>query len=123
MYRNVCNFPLGQCPIIWKPDYNVRYEFVSDTGFPPPNNEAIFGHVEVYRWNKSVRSEFLKDIASAYALLPDKPIFTPHDPLDRKHEKFIRMCGFEPAPPLACLYDGRWHQVWKHEPTRNTNNA
>lgn len=109
--RRLCPFPIGQVPVVWRPDYQIRYEFVPETGFPPPYGEAIFGHVNVTTWNKTTRKALLADVDACMRLL-GLPVFVAHDPSDTKHLKFIKLLKFQRVQGLTCVYDDKDMEVW-----------
>ena len=110
-YRSVCPFPSGQVRVVWRPDYQLRFEYVPNTGFGPPYTEAVFGHVNVKRWNKTVRKNLLRDCDMTMKHL-GMPVFVAHDPSDTKHLKFIKLLKFQRVPDLTCVYDGKEQEVW-----------
>lgn len=114
-FTHLCPFPFGQVPVVWKRDYQIRYEFVPKTGFPPPYGEAIFGHVNVSRWNKTIRENLLRDVDACMKLL-GMPVLAAHNPKDLKHFKFLTLLKFHRVPDLFCTYDGIEQEVWIRYP-------
>jgi hypothetical protein len=55
---------------------------------------GTFAHCDMFKWNKSSRASFLKDW-NLVATTHGGPIYALHDFHDRKHNKWLFMCGFK----------------------------
>lgn len=63
---------------------------------------GTFAHCDMMNWNKTIRSRFLSHWGSVTAT-HGGPIYALHDFHDRKHEKFLKMCGFKRYKNLPSL--------------------
>lgn len=79
-------------PVIKTKDYVVLLEQHVDVG--------TLIHCDMYRWSKEIAKRFLRDLNILYQL-HGGPIHALHDSKDRKHEKFIKLCGFTKARDLG----------------------
>ena len=75
----------GKQPVITKKDYIVYLEFAF---------KMTFIHCDCFRWNKTVKTNLLKDLEKL-ASLRTEPLFAIHEIDDKKHLKFITMMGFK----------------------------
>jgi|LakMenE18May11ns_1017448.scaffolds.fasta_scaffold8114840_2 hypothetical protein len=71
-------------PVLVKKDYTIYFEYVDD---------FIAVHCDVYRWNKQVKKNWLRDSFYLFAL-QEKRIFAFVDKLNTKLYKFTKMNGF-----------------------------
>jgi hypothetical protein len=80
--------------VLKKKDYEVYFDYVLNE---VDNTEFIHGHMEVFKYSKTVKRQLVKDII-ALARLQELPIYVSWDIKDLKFLKFITMIGFVPAP-------------------------
>lgn len=72
-------------PVCIREEYTIMLEqHVSGT----------FAHCDVFKWNKTIKSRFLADWNTVTAT-HGGPIYALHDFHDRKHKKWLEMCGFK----------------------------
>lgn len=86
-YRRI---PVGRSlkvPVVTRSDYAIQFEHSDD---------KTFIHCAVFApWSKSVKEKLMADFETLKSLTSER-IYAAHDPLDLKHEKFLRMFGFKP---------------------------
>lgn len=72
-------------PVCITKDYTIKLE---------QHISGTFAHCDMLNWNKTVKCKFLAHWASVTAN-HGGPIYALHDLHDRKHQKFLEMCGFK----------------------------
>lgn len=72
-------------PVVQRPEYQILYEQYEN---------LTFVHCNVYKWTPSVKQKLIKD-ADVLVELHGGPIYTIHEPEDRKHFKFIELFDFK----------------------------
>ena len=78
---------LKKVPVVVRPEYTILYERVPG---------VTFVHCEVRKgWTKEVKARLKEDWRTLCSLISPEPIYALHDPEDLKHEKFLKMFGFE----------------------------
>lgn len=83
-------------PVLVKKDYTIYFEYVDD---------FIAVHVDVHRWNKKVKQNWLRDSFYLFAL-QEKRIFAFVDKLNTKLYKFTKMNGFNIFKDEVSTEDG-----------------
>lgn len=83
-------------PVLVKKDYTIYFEYVDD---------FIAVHCDVYRWNKEVKQNWLRDSFYLFAL-QEKRIFAFVDKLNTKLYKFTKMNGFNIFQDEVSTEDG-----------------
>lgn len=78
-------------PVCITPDFIIRFE---------QHLHATFAHCDVFRWNKEVRQR-LKESWHSVSSNHGGPIYAMHDVGDAKHEKFLKLFGFQPLDRKA----------------------
>jgi hypothetical protein len=63
---------------------------------------GTFAHCDVFKWNKTIKESFNKSWNSV-AASHGGPIYALHDFHDRKHQKFLQLCGFKRFKQLPGL--------------------
>lgn len=66
----------------------INFDYVEALG-----KEIIIAHCDIHKWTKESRPIILKQIKEL-ASKQTLPIFVVHDGKDKKHLKFITLCGF-----------------------------
>lgn len=72
------------------------------TAYYDQHQEHTFLHCDVYRYNKSVKSDLQTGLKVLLALR-HSPLFAIHEIHDSKHLKFITMLGFKYLETRLCL--------------------
>lgn len=88
-------------PVCRTEDYVIKFE---------EHIQGTFVHCDMFNWNKTVKSHFLEHwntVAKAHG----GPIYALHDFHDRKHQKFLGMCGFK---RLKLLPDFKEIWIWSY---------
>lgn len=93
---------IHRVPVVNKDDYTIWLENL--------NNEAVFIHCNVYKWNKSVKEKLKKDF-HLLVDLQNGPIFALHDKEDTKHKKFLKIYAFEYVKDIECV-DGKHRELY-----------
>jgi hypothetical protein len=94
----ICGDHHLKVPVIRRPGYTVLLEEHVTAG--------TFIHCDVLKWTPEV----FRDLRETFPLLCQLhggPIHALHDVCDRKHEKFLRLFGFERLCPC---WEG--HEIW-----------
>ena len=93
---------LLKVPVARRWCYTIYLEEVAGTG--------TFVHCEIHtKWSKLVK-EMLRSGWHLVTTAHGGPIHAQHDPADKKHEKFLKMFGFE---PLRTIEGGTEIWVWR----------
>jgi hypothetical protein len=79
---------LGNVPQIDNELQTIVFDYVKALG-----KEIIIAHCDVHKWTKETKPVILKQIKEL-ASKQTLPIFVVHDGKDKKHLKWITMCGF-----------------------------
>jgi hypothetical protein len=93
--------------VLKKTNYEIYFDYKVDT---ETGKEFIHGHMEVFKYNKTVQKQLIKDVISL-ARLQELPIYVTWDIQDSKFLKFIAMIGFVPAPVTD--EDNDVYFIWK----------
>ena len=92
-------------PVILHKDYIVHIEEYED---------KLFGHIDVYRWNKTVKKSIDNSLQQLFNLY-GRDIYALHENTqDNKHRKFLEMLKFKLYSTEMGL-DGLTHQVWRKQ--------
>jgi hypothetical protein len=91
-------------PVIRKKDYTLYFQLYE--GY-------TFVHMDCYRWSKTVKENFIKDVDTLCTLHP-QPVYALHDIGDIKHLKFIEMFKFKYLMDVLCT-DGVTRQVFERK--------
>lgn len=74
-------------PVVLKPEYTMYLEDF---------NRMLWFHTDVYSWNKSIKSKFIKDLDVLQSLVTI-PLAALVDNDNKKLNKFSRVIGFVPV--------------------------
>jgi hypothetical protein len=74
-------------PVVLKPEYTMYLEDF---------NRMLWFHTDVYNWNKSIKSKFIKDLDVLQSLVTI-PLAALVDDSNKKLIKFSRVVGFVPV--------------------------
>jgi len=93
---------IHRVPVVNRDNYTILLENV--------NNEAVFIHCSVYKFNKSVRNQLKKDF-EVLMELQNGPVFAFHDKEDAKHKKFLNTYNFKYVKDIECV-DGQHRELY-----------
>jgi len=89
-------------PVLLHKDYSIYFDYTS---------YGIVAHIDYHNWNKEVYKTSIPEIKKL-ARKQTKPIYVEiYDSNDKKHLKFIKLCGFEPSEFIT--EEGNEMYVWR----------
>jgi hypothetical protein len=90
----------AKVPVVLKPEYTMYLEDF---------NRMLWFHTDVYNWNKTIKSKFIKDLDVLQSLVTI-PLAALVDDSNKKLIKFSRVIGFVPVE-IANGADGKTYNI------------
>jgi hypothetical protein len=106
---------LGETVVFNKPEY-----FASLEEFRRGDDQMVFGHLSVRKWNKSVLKEIIKNWGALRSFVTC-PIYAVSEDGSPKFESFISFLGFKPLTEIICQ-NGEKRRLFIHFIKEKKNN-